>query len=85
MPMAAAGAGIGLMSQFKGSALWSIALGLVSVVVPFVWGYVFFFLPFIGIFYGVRAIRRGQVIGGIVGIVLCCIGGFITILSRTVR
>jgi hypothetical protein len=73
------------MSQFKGSALWSIALGLVSVVVPFVWGYVFFFLPFIGIFYGVRAIRRGQVIGGIVGIVLCCIGGFITILSRTVR
>jgi hypothetical protein len=84
MPMAAAGAGIGLMSQFSGSALWSIALGIVSIVVPFVWGYVFFFLPFIGIFYGIRATRRGQMIGGVVGIVLCVIGGMITILNRVV-
>jgi hypothetical protein len=85
MPLAAAGAGITVMSQFRGSALWSIGLGLVSIVVPFVLGYVFFFLPFIGIYYGFRAVRRGQVIGGVVGIVLCCIGGFITILSRVVR
>jgi hypothetical protein len=85
MPLAAAGAGISLMSQFSGSALWSIGLGLVSIVVPFVLGYVFFFLPFVGIYYGIRAVRRGQVIGGIVGIVLCCIGGLITILSRVVH
>ena len=85
MPLAAAGAGITVMSQFRGSALWSIALGLVSIVVPFVLGYVFFFLPFVGIYYGVRAVRRGQVIGGIVGIVLCCIGGLITVLIRVVR
>jgi hypothetical protein len=85
MPLAAAGGGIALMYQFRGSALWSIVLGLVSIVVPFVLGYVFFFLPFIGIYYGIRAIRRGQVIGGIVGIFLCCIGGFITILSRVVH
>jgi hypothetical protein len=85
MPLAAAGAGISLMSQFSGSALWSIILGAVSIVVPFVWGYVFFFLPFIGAYYGVRALRRGQVIGGIVGIALCCIGGLITIVSRTIR
>jgi hypothetical protein len=85
MPLVAAGAGITVMSQFRGSALWSIGLGLVSIVVPFVLGYVFFFLPFVGIYYGIRAVRRGQVIGGIVGIVLCCIGGFITILSRVVH
>ena len=84
--MAAPGAGgISLMSQFRGDALWSVGLGVVSIVVPFVLGYVFFFLPFIGIFYGYRAIRRGMVIGGVTGIVLCAIGGIITILFRVVH
>jgi hypothetical protein len=85
MPVVTAGVGIGIMSQFRGSALWSIVLGLVSIVVPFVLGYVFFFLPFVGIYYGIRAIRRGQLAGGLVGIFLCCIGGLITILSRVVH
>ena len=79
--MMAVGGGVSLMSQFSGSAMWSILLGLVSVVVPFVFGRVFFFLPLIGLYYGVRAIRRGQMIGGIVGIVLCVIGGIITLIG----
>jgi hypothetical protein len=77
----AASGGISLMSQFTGDALWSIGLGLVSIVVPFVLNRVFFFLPLIGLFYAVRAIRRGRVIGGVVGIVLNVIGGIITLMG----
>jgi hypothetical protein len=85
LPAAIGVGGIGMMSQFNRDALWSIGLGLVSIVVPFTVGYVFFFLPFIGLYYGYRAIRRGSVIGGVVGIVLSVIGGIITILFRVVR
>jgi hypothetical protein len=81
MPLAAAGAGLGLISQFRGDALWSIGLGLVSIVVPFAFNRVFFFLPLIGLFSGIRAIRRGRMIGGIVGLVLNAIGGIITIIA----
>jgi hypothetical protein len=81
LPVVAAGAGIGLMSQFSGDALWSTGLGLVSIIVPFFLNRVFFFLPLIGLFYGIRAIRRGRVIGGITGIVLCCIGGIVTLIG----
>jgi hypothetical protein len=81
LPTAAVGAGIGLMSQFTGDALWSIGLGLVSIVVPFVFNRIFFFLPLIGLYYGIRAITRGRMIGGIVGIVVNVIGGLITILG----
>jgi hypothetical protein len=81
MPMAAAGAGISLMSQFSGSALWSIGVGLVSIVVPLFANYVFRILPLLGIYYGVRAIRRGQVIGGIVGIALNVIGGLFSLIG----
>jgi hypothetical protein len=81
LPTAAAGAGIGIMSQFSGDALWSIGLGLASIVVPFVASHVFYFLPLIGIFYGIRAITRGRMIGGIVGVVLSVIGGLITVLA----
>jgi hypothetical protein len=81
MPVAAAGAGVGLMSQFSGDALWSIGLGLVSIVVPFFLGRVFYFLPLIGIFYGIRAVTRGRMIGGIVGIVLSVIGGIVSLIG----
>jgi hypothetical protein len=81
MPVAAAGAGVGFMSQFSGDALWSIILGLVSIVVPLFANHVFYFLALIGLFYGIRAIQRGRLIGGIVGIVLCVIGGLITAIS----
>ena len=78
-PVALSGAGI--MAQFTGNALWSVGLGVVSIVVPFFLNYVFYFLPLIGIYYGIRAITRGQVIGGAVGIALCVIGGAISALA----
>lgn len=81
LPTAIGLGGIGIMSQFSGDALWSIGVGLVSIVVPFVFNRVFFFLPLIGLFYGVRAIRRGRVIGGIVGIVVNVIAGIITLIG----
>jgi hypothetical protein len=81
LPTATVGAGVGLLSQFTGDALWSIGLALVSIVVPFVFNRIFFFLPLIGLYYGIRAIQRGRMIGGIVGIVLNVIGGIITILG----
>jgi hypothetical protein len=79
-----AAAGVGLLSQFTGRALWSIGCGLVSIVVPFVTNFYFPVLPIIGAFYGIQAIRRGQVIGGIVGLALCAIGGVVALISSGV-
>jgi hypothetical protein len=81
LPVAAAGASAGLLSQFTGDALWSIGFGLASTIVPFVFNRVFFFLPLLGLFYGIRAIMRGRLVGGIVGIVLNVIGGIITLIG----
>jgi hypothetical protein len=69
------------MSQFSGNAMWSIGVGLVSILVPFIFNRVFFFLPLIGLFYGIRAMMRGRLIGGTVGLVLNVIGGIITLLA----
>lgn len=80
-PAAVAGGGLTVMSQFSGDAMWSIGLGLVSIVVPFIINRIFFFLPLIGLFYGIRAVRRGRVIGGIVGIVLSVLGGLVTLIG----
>jgi hypothetical protein len=82
VPMApAASSGINIIYQFSGVAGWSVLLGVVSIAVPFIFNRVFFFLPIIGLIAGVRAIMRGRMIGGIVGIVLNVIGGLITILA----
>jgi hypothetical protein len=77
--------GAGIMAQFTGDALWSVGLGLVSIVVPFFLGRVFYFLPLIGIYYGIRAIRGGKVIGGAVGIALSVIGGAISAIALFVH
>jgi hypothetical protein len=84
MAPAAAG-GINLLQQFRSYAGWSVLLGLASVIVPVVFGYVFYLLPIFGIVAGIRAIMRGQLIGGIVGIVLNAIGGLITLLAVSTR
>jgi hypothetical protein len=81
MPVAAVGAGGTLMSQFGGAALWSIGLGLVSIVVPLVSSFYFPIMPIIGALNGVRAIQRGRVIGGIVGLILNAIGGLVALLA----
>ena len=79
---AVAGAGgASLMFQFTGPAGWSVLLGLVGIIVPFVFSRIFFFLPLIGLLSGVQAIRRGRMIGGIVGIVLNVIAGIITVIG----
>jgi hypothetical protein len=81
MPVAAVGAGGGLISQFGGAAAWSIGLGLVSIVVPLVSSFYFPIMPIIGALNGVRAIQRGRLIGGIIGLVLNAIGGIISLLA----
>jgi hypothetical protein len=73
-------AGAGLMYQFGGAAAWSIGLGIVSIVVPFVSNFYFPIMPIIGALNGVRAIQRGRVIGGIVGLVLNGIGGIVALI-----
>lgn len=82
--MAAAGTA-GMMSQFTGRAGWSILIGLATIVAPFVVHFVFYVLALIGLLYGIQAIRRGQVIGGVIGIVLNVIGGLLTIFILTNR
>ena len=79
-PTAAPGAA-NLMYQFTGSALVAILVGLATVVVPFIFDRVFFFLPIIGLLSGVQAIRQGKLIGGIIGIVLSVLGGIITLIA----
>ena len=69
------------MSQFTGVAAWSIGIGLVSVIVPFAFNYYFPILPIFGLISGARAIQRGKIIGGIVGIVLNVLGGIVSLMS----
>ena len=71
----------GLISQFTGNAGWGILVGLATILVPLLFQRVFFFLPIIAILTGVRAIRGGKLIGGIVGIVLGIIGGILTLIG----
>ena len=81
MPVAAVGASGALMSQFGGAALWSIGFGIVSIVAPFAFNFYFPIMPIIGALNGVRAIQRGRVVGGIVGLVLNGIGGVIALFA----
>jgi hypothetical protein len=71
----------GILSQFTGRALWACIIGLVTIIVPFAFGRVFFFLPIIGVIYGFRAIQGGKLVGGIFGIVLSAIGGILTLIG----
>jgi len=77
------GGAAGLISQFSGRAAWSCGIGLVTIVAPFVVHFVFYLLALVGLLYGVQAIRRGQLIGGIVGIALNIVGGLLTIVILT--
>lgn len=76
-----AGAGLGLLSQFTGSAAWAIGLGLLTIIVPFTLGRVFYVTPIVAFLAGIRAVWAGKVIGGVVGMVLSAIGGAITVIA----
>ena len=82
---AAASAGIGgagtLLYQFGGAAGWSVGLGLVSIASPFVTGFYFPVMPVVGGINAMRAIRRGRVLGGAVGLGLNLLGGLVSILA----
>ena len=83
-PQPTVGAGwgaAGLLYQFSGPAAWACGIGLLTIVVPFFLNRVFFFLPIVGVIYGIRAIQRGKLIGGITGIVLSAIGGILTLFG----
>jgi hypothetical protein len=77
-----AGGGAGFLSQFTGSAGWSCLTGVGTIVVPFGFNRVFFFLPIIGLILALQAIfRRRQMVGGIIGLVLNILGGIITLIG----
>lgn len=81
-PPAPAGAGwgvVGVLAQFEPPAMWSILVGLATVIAPFFLGIFFLWLPVVGAVMGFRAIKAGQLIGGLVGICLSGIGGLLTI------
>ena len=71
----------GVLSQVTGVAGVGILLGLATVIVPLVFGYVFYVLPIAGFLAGITAIRRNQLIGGIVAIVLSALGGILTLVG----
>lgn len=76
-----AGVGLGIVSQFTGTALTSCIVGLITIIVPFAFGYAFYILPIAGVLSGLRAIQRGKLIGGATGIGLNLVGGVITIIA----
>jgi hypothetical protein len=80
-----AGASLGVLSQFTGSAAWAIGLGLATIIVPFTLGRVFYITPIVAFLAGIRAERAGKVIGGVVGMVLSVIGGIITVITLVYR
>jgi hypothetical protein len=79
------GGAAGIISQFTGAAGWACLLGVATIAVPFIFNRIFFILPIVGFLAGIQAIRRGQLIGGIVGLVLNAIGGLITVLGLLYR
>jgi hypothetical protein len=72
--------GAGLLSQFGGYAAWSIGIGLVAIVVPIVTNYYFPLLPIIGGLNALRAIQRGRVIGGVVGLGVNAVAGLLALI-----
>ena len=71
---------IGISTQFRGNALWSMVFGLASVLVPIFTPIYFPILPLVGIWRGYLAVRSGQAAGGWIGIVINLFGALISLL-----
>lgn len=82
-PVSAGAYGFGILSQFTGAAGVACLLGLLTIVIPFALNRVFYVTPIVGILTGVRAIQRGKLIGGAVGIGLNAVGALITVIALT--
>ncbi len=83
----AAGAGLGLGAQLY-AARSSIIVGVIGILVPvlsavFFGGTVVYFyvLPAFGIYYGIRVLTRGVVIGGLIGIALNVLAGLASLTA----
>jgi hypothetical protein len=77
----AMGGGGGLTYHFGGAAAVSILMGVVSIVVPFVTNFYFPILPIFGLINGIRAIQRGRLFGGMVGLVVSALGGLVSLFA----
>jgi hypothetical protein len=71
----------GLGHQFAGNALWSIIFGAASVLVPIFTPIYFPILPLFGLWRGVLAIRAGQMVGGVIGLVINAFGVIASLLA----
>ena len=87
VPMAAAAGGLGLGAQIY-AARSSIVVGVIGILVPIgslliTGGTVvyFFILPVFGLIYGIRAMMRGAVIGGAIGVGLNVLAGLASLLA----
>lgn len=85
--MIAAGAGLGLGAQIY-AARSSIIVGVIGIVVPvgslmITGGTVvyFFILPVFGLIYGIRAMTRGAVVGGLIGVALNVLAGLASLFA----
>ena len=81
------GAGLNLGAQIAG-ARSSIIVGVIGILVPVVSAFIFsgsifyfYVLPIFGLIYGVRAITRGFVVGGIIGVVLNVLAGLVSLTA----
>src|SRR5438105_14000057 len=82
-PSSAGGLNLGL--QIAGAG-WSIGIGVIGILLPFVTGalfggtaFYFRVMPIFGVIYGVRAIMRGYVIGGAIGIGVNILAGLVSL------
>ncbi len=69
------------MSQFRGPAGASILIGVISIGVPLFTNFYFPILPIFGVISAIRAIMRGLLIGGVIGLVLNVLGGVMSLIA----
>jgi hypothetical protein len=67
--------------QFGGYAAYSIVVGVLGIALPLMAGYYFRVLPIFGIISGVRAIMRGRMIGGAIGVGVNVLAGIISLFE----
>ena len=70
-----------IMYQFGGPAAYSVIVGVLGIALPFFTPYYFRILPLFGILSGIRAMMRGRVLGGAVGIGVNMLAGLASLYA----